>query len=76
MVTILVSLADAKIRRKQVAPYADTQGPKSIKLVLETGTYSSFDSIAILKGTFTVLTIAEPQANYKAFIATGKVFGS
>lgn len=76
IITILVSLADARIRRKQLAGYADTQGPKSIKWVLETGTYSSFDSIAILKGNFTVLTIAEPQASYKAFIASGKIFGS
>jgi hypothetical protein len=74
LITILVSLVDSRIRRKEIAPYADTTGSKSVKRVLESGTYTAFDTITIYKGNFTILTIADNT--YKAFIVTGKIAGS
>lgn len=76
MVTVLVDVVDAKVRRKEISRYADTEGPYSIKFMLETGTYTAFDTIQMKKGYFTVLNIATPQISYKAFVQTGKIFGT
>lgn len=74
LITILVSLVDARVRLEQIAPYGDDTGPYSVKEILETGTYTAMDVVTIHTGMFTVLTIAE--TTYKAFIAQGKIAGS
>lgn len=75
IITILVSLVDSQIRRKEIAPYGDSvnTGGKSVKAVLESGTYTAFDVIFVHTGMYTILTIAENT--YKAFIAQGYVTG-
>lgn len=57
MVTILVSLVDDRVRRQEIAPFADGAGSQSIKQVLESGTYTAFDVIAVRKGEFDVIDI-------------------
>lgn len=80
IITILVSLVDAKVRRLEIAPYGDPTGTRSIKSKLDypstTGgsAYLSCDTFTVQRGAFTILTIAE--TSYKAFIATCKVVGS
>lgn len=56
-VTILVSAVSDRVRRDQIAPYGDGAGPKSIKQVLETGTYTAFDIIYVSKGMFDVVNV-------------------
>lgn len=57
-ITVAVSLVDDRVRRDQITPYGDSDGPRSIKHVLESGTYSAFDTIAVVLGRFTVVAIA------------------
>lgn len=73
-ITILVSKSDARIRLEQIAPYADSEGAKSVAEVLETGTYIAFDSIQVLSSRFDVITIA--GVDYLACIFQVEVIGS
>lgn len=43
-VTVLVGKAVDRASRDQIAPYFDGSGERSIKTVLEAGTYSAFDA--------------------------------
>lgn len=56
-VSVFVSLVDDRVRREQITPYADGSGTKSIKQVLESGTYTAFDTIAVSRGGFGVIVI-------------------
>lgn len=57
IVTVLVSVVDDRVRRDHIAPYGDGSGSMSIKHVLESGMYTSFDVIAVASATFDVLNI-------------------
>lgn len=72
-VTILVSKVDDRVRRKQIAPYGDTSGAKSIRAQLEGGTYTAFDSLEVQTGRFTVVGIAGDD--YLAFVALVDIVG-
>lgn len=72
-VTILVSKVEDRIRRKQIAPFADTSGSRSVKAVLESGTYTAFDSLQVQTGRFTVVNIAGDD--YLAFITLIDILG-
>lgn len=80
IVTVLVSLVDSKIRRKEIAPFGDSVGNMSIKSKLDFPSavggsdYDSCDTFTVQRGSFTIVTIGE--VTYKAFIATCKVTGS
>lgn len=56
-VSILVSMADDRIRREEITPFADGSGPQSVKEVLESGTYTAFDTLAVRSGGFMVISI-------------------
>lgn len=58
-ITICVSMVDDRIRRDEITPFADGSGPQSIKEVLESGTYTAFDTIAVRKGSFLVVSIED-----------------
>ena len=73
IVTILVSLANARIRRDQIAVYADGVGPKSVKAVLESGSYTAFDTIFISTAQFMVVDIA--KLSYLSVVFTANVTG-
>lgn len=42
-VVVLVSGTNARVARNQLAAYCDGSGPRSVKAVLEAGTYTAFD---------------------------------
>lgn len=58
-VTLFVSLVDDRVRRHEIAPYADGSGTKSIKQILETGSYTAFDYIAVRRGAFSVISLED-----------------
>jgi hypothetical protein len=51
-VIVLVAADGDRVRRDQITPYADTTGPKSITQILERGSYTAFDIIAVKTGRF------------------------
>jgi hypothetical protein len=72
-VTILVSKVDDKIRRDKIAPYADSRGSRSVRAVLEGGTYTAFDSLEVRTGRFLVVNIAGDD--YLAFVVAIDIIG-
>jgi hypothetical protein len=56
---ILVSVVGDKIRRDEIAPYADGAGPKSVKQILESTQYSSFDTIFVAKAVFDIFRFVD-----------------
>lgn len=71
-ITLLVSKVDDRIRRKQIAPYGDSSGSRSIRAVLEAKEeWDSFDSLEVKSGRYTVVGIADDAGganNYLGFI--------
>jgi hypothetical protein len=57
-VLILVCAVDDRVRRDEIVSYGDGSGSKSIKQVLETGNYTAFDTLAVTKSKFQVVSIA------------------
>lgn len=57
-VLIVVGKATDRTARERVYDYAAATGTKSVKFVLEGGTYTSFDTIRVVDCTFDVVTIA------------------
>lgn len=70
-VTILVTEVDSRVRLDQIAPYADSDGMRSVVQVLESGTYTAFDSINVLSSRFQIVTIA--GTSYLACIFTVEI---
>lgn len=60
-ITLLVGLAgtDDRVRLEQIAPYADSHGSKSVVAKLQSATYTTFDSLAVLNSRFDVIRIGE-----------------
>src|SRR5688500_13433478 len=58
-ISIFVSMVDDRIRRDEIAPFADGSGSKSVKEVLESGTYTAFDTLAVRSGSFMVINIED-----------------
>lgn len=57
-VLILVGAVDDRIRRDEIVQYADGSGEKSIRQVLEKGTYTAFDTVAVARSKFQIVSIA------------------
>lgn len=57
-VLIVVGKATDRAARERIYDYAAGSGSKSVKAVLESGTYTSFDTIRVVDCTFDVVTIA------------------
>lgn len=72
-VTVLVSKVGARARLEQISPYADSEGQKSVAQVLETGTYSAFDSLQVMSSRFMIVNIAGDD--YLACIFLVEVIG-
>lgn len=72
-VTVWVSRVDDRISRNQITPYADGSGARSIKTVLEAGTYTAFDTIAVSKGGFGIINLE--GINYLGGIWTINIAG-
>lgn len=74
-ITLIVSRADDRISRDEIAPYGDGRdNPNSVLSVLETGDYSAFDFCQVESGCFQVIAIEEIE--YLAAIFSVKVYGS
>lgn len=61
LVTILVSLVDDRIRRSDIAPYADGTGDRSIKWVLENHKYTACNTLVVRSAVFSVISIAKNE---------------
>jgi hypothetical protein len=57
-IVVVVGRATDRTARKRIYDYAAATGPKSVKAVLEGGTYTSFDTIRVVDCTFDVVPIA------------------
>ena len=57
-VLIVVGKATDRSAREKVYGYAAATGATSVKAVLESGTYTSFDTIRVVDASFDVVTIA------------------
>jgi len=60
-VLILVSDVDDRRRRKEITRYADGHGDRSIKEVLESGKYNTFDFIVVKSSGFDVIPIGRTK---------------
>jgi hypothetical protein len=69
-IIILVSSVNDRIRRNEITPYGDGSGTKSIKQVLESGKYGSFDTIFVPRGNFDVINISELKYLGIRFVVT------
>lgn len=57
-VVVLVARVSARNANKQLAAYAAGSGAKSVKAVLEGGTYTAFDTVRVMRAEFDVITVA------------------
>lgn len=62
MVVLIVGRVSVRSVRDQVGKYADGSGDSSVKQVLESGTYTAFDTVNVTGVDFDYVTIA--QTNY------------
>lgn len=57
-VIVVVAKVSDRSARDQVGQYVDGSGAKSVKAVLESGTYTAFHTIRVVSVTFDILTRA------------------
>jgi len=57
-VVLVVGKVSARASRADIARFADGSGTASVKTVLESGTYATFDSVRVMRAVFDVVTIA------------------
>lgn len=75
LVTVLVGMVGDKVRRKEIAPFADSSGAKSVvtKLEAHNGSYTAFSSIQVRTGVFAIINIA--QVDWLAAIFSCHILG-
>jgi hypothetical protein len=56
-VVVVVGKASDRTARDQLGAYADGSGPKSVKAVVESGTYTAFDTVRVMSVEFDVIAI-------------------
>lgn len=57
-VVVLVGKVDDRTSRDRIAKYADGSGAASVKAVVESGTYTAFDSVRATGVEFDIVTMA------------------
>lgn len=57
-VIVAVGRVSDRASRGEMAAYADGSGPRSVKAVLESGTYSALDSLRVANAEFNTMTLA------------------
>jgi hypothetical protein len=57
-VVVVVGKPSDRASRDKLAAYVDGSGAASVKAVLESGTYTAFDSVRVMRVEFDVVTIA------------------
>lgn len=73
-IVVLVGKVSDRASRDRISEYVNGAGPKSIKEVVEAGTYSAFDSVRIGRAEFDVISVAGIQ--YLAATLTAHIVGS
>lgn len=73
IVTVLVSMANDRIRRDEITPYADDTGARSVKTVLNTGGYTACDVATV--ETYMFMTVEIEKIEYLAVVFTVTVEG-
>lgn len=58
----------------RLAPYSNPSGPKSVKAVLESGTYTAFSLINVLPPEFDMVKLA--RIDYAVAIISAEIWGS
>ena len=56
-VLVLVGKVTARTSRDKLVPYVSGSGTKSIKAVVEAGTYTSCDTVRVVKAEFDVIRV-------------------
>jgi len=57
-VVVLVGKTSDRATRANLARYADGSGAASVKAIVESGTYTAFDTVRVVRVVFDVVTIA------------------
>jgi hypothetical protein len=70
---VVVGKASDRAARNQLAEYVNGAGPRSIKAVLESGTYTAFDTLRVTSVDFDILT--RGGSNYLAALFTLDIAG-
>lgn len=73
-VVVVVGKVSDRSARNQLGAYVDGSGAASVKAVLESGTYTAFDSVRVESVEFDVVTIA--GTDYMAGLFTLDIAGS
>lgn len=73
-VVLVVGKATDRTSRDALGAFCDGSGVKSVKAVLESGTYTAFDSLRVASIEFDVVTIA--ATDYLAAIFDIEIFGA
>jgi hypothetical protein len=56
-VVIAVKRVNARVSRKQIDEFVSGAGPRSVKAVVESGSYDSFDTVRVVSAEFDVASI-------------------
>jgi len=72
-VLLVVGRVVDRSTRDQLTAYAKGSGPRSVKAVLESGTYTAFDEVTVKGAEFDVVTIA--QTDYMSALFTLDIVG-
>jgi len=67
-VVLLVGKVSDRASRDKVAQYVNGSGATSVKTVLESGTYTAFDSVRVASVTFDIIAIASVEYLGATFI--------
>lgn len=57
-VIVLVGRVSDRASRNRIGAYVDGSGPKSVKQVVEAGTYTAFDSVRVTGVEFDIVSVA------------------
>lgn len=73
-VVVLVARTSDRASRKELAAYMDGAGTKSIKAVLEAGTYTAFHTLRVMEGEFDIIRVG--ATDYAAITFDVDIAGS
>lgn len=73
-VVVVVGKVSDRSARDQIGAYVDGSGARSVKAVLESGTYTAFDELRVVSVEFDVVTIG--GTDYMAALFTLDILGS
>lgn len=75
-VVVLVGKVSERSARDTLAAYVNGSGAKSIKAVVESGTYTAFDTVRVTGASFDVIGVGSPETQYLAATFVLDITGS